>query len=71
MKKKIMIEGMTCGHCSGRVEKIFKAQNAVKEVHVDLGGKNAVVEFSGEFSDEDIKEIIEDVGFEVTGIEDL
>jgi len=71
MKKKIMIEGMTCGHCSGRVEKMLKEQAAVKEVNVDLGGKNAVIELSADLSDEVITEIIEDAGYEVTGIENL
>jgi len=71
MKKKIMIEGMTCGHCSGRVEKALKEQEAVKEVAVDLAGKNAIVELSADLSDEAIKEIIEDAGYDVTAIENL
>jgi len=71
MKKKIMIEGMSCGHCSGRVEKMLNEQAAVKEVVVDLGNKNAIVELSDELSDASIKEIIEDAGYEVIGIENL
>jgi len=71
MKKKVIIEGMTCGHCRGKVEKAFKEQEAVKEVTVDLAEKNAVLELSADLSDESIKEIIEDVGYEVTGIENL
>ncbi|QUH19423.1 heavy-metal-associated domain-containing protein [Alkaliphilus sp. B6464] len=71
MKKKIMIEGMTCGHCSGRVEKALKAQEAVKEVTVDLAGKNAIVELSANISDEAIKEIIEDAGYDVIDIKNL
>lgn len=71
MKKKVMIEGMSCGHCSGRVEKTFKSQEAVTEVVVDLAGKNAIVELSEDISDEVIKEIIEDIGFDVVGIENL
>ena len=71
MKKKIMIEGKSCGHCSGRVEKTLMAQDAVKEVVVDLAGKNAVVELSEDLSDEAIKELIDDAGYEVTAIENL
>ncbi|MBU5675759.1 heavy-metal-associated domain-containing protein [Alkaliphilus sp. MSJ-5] len=71
MKKKIMIEGMSCGHCSGRVEKALKDQGAVKEVTVDLAGKNAIVELSADISDEAIKEIIEDAGYDVVDIENL
>ena len=71
MKKKISIEGMSCDHCSARVEKILKEQEAVEEITVDLAGKNAVVEFSADLSDKIIKEIIEDIGFDVTKIENL
>lgn len=71
MKKKIMIEGMSCGHCSGRVEKALNGQSAVKEVTVNLEGKYAEVELSEDLSDEAIKEIIDEVGYEVTGIENL
>jgi len=71
MKKKIMIEGMSCGHCSGRVEKMLKEQDAIKDVTVDLAGKNAIVELTANLSDDVIKEIIDDAGYEVTGIENL
>ncbi len=71
MKKKIMIEGMSCGHCSGRVEKALNEQSAVKEVTVNLEGKYAEVELSEDLSEEGIKEIIDEVGYEVTGIENL
>lgn len=71
MKKKILIEGMTCGHCSARVEKILKEQEAVKNVTVDLEGKNALVELSADLSDDAIKEIIDDAGYDVVGIENL
>lgn len=71
MKKKIMIEGMTCGHCTGRVEKALKEQDAVKSVTVDLEGKNAIIELSSELSDEAITELIDNAGYDVTGIENL
>ncbi|HZK58011.1 MAG TPA: cation transporter [Clostridia bacterium] len=71
MKKKILIEGMNCEHCSARVEKALKEQEAVKEVTVDLTGKNATVELSTELSDENIREIVEDAGYDVIGIENL
>lgn len=71
MKKKVMIEGMSCGHCSGRVERTLKEQSAVKDVTVDLADKNAIIELSEDISDEAIKELIEDAGYEVTSIENL
>lgn len=71
MKKKVFIEGMSCGHCVGRVEKILKEQEEIKDVIVDLDDKNAIVELNKELSDEKIKEIIEDVGYDVVSIERL
>jgi copper chaperone len=71
MKKKVFIEGMSCGHCVARVEKALKAEEGVKEVEVDLAGKNAVIESTEELSDKRIKEIIEDVGYDVVDVKQL
>ena len=70
MKKLIKIEGMSCGHCSGRVEKMLKAIDGVTEAVVDLDAKNAIVSLSAEVSDELIIEAVDDAGYEVTGILD-
>lgn len=71
MKKKIMIEGMTWGHCSARVEKALGEQKEVKNVTVDLEGKNAIIELIEDLSDEVITELIDDAGYDVMGIENL
>jgi copper chaperone len=68
MTKKILIEGMSCGHC------VMHATNALKDlglsnVKVDLTSKTAVAE--GDVSDEAIKVAIEDAGYEVVKIENI
>ena len=70
MKKLIKIEGMSCGHCSARVEKMLSAIDGVTEAVVDLDAKNAIVSLSAEVSDERIIEAVDDAGYEVTGILD-
>ena len=66
MKKTISIEGMMCGHCTGRVETALKALGAtVIETSVEL--KHAIVEVDN-ITDEKLKESIEDVGYDVLGI---
>lgn len=72
MKKKIIIEGMSCGHCVAHVEKALKEflQDA-GEVKVDLPGKNAIVELYTEVSDEKLKEIIEEAGYDAIAVENL
>jgi copper chaperone CopZ len=62
MAKKILIEGMSCGHCVMRVTKALK-ELRLENVNVDLGSKTALVE--GLASDEDIKAAVEDAGYNV------
>lgn len=68
MKKTIKIEGMTCGHCVKSVDTALNALEGITEVKVDLEGNKATVEANG-IEDKAIKEAIEDIGFDVVGIE--
>ena len=67
MKKKISIEGMMCGHCTGRVDKALNGLNGV-EAQVSLENKAAYVTLAGDVSDDVLKKAVEDAGYEVTGI---
>jgi copper chaperone len=69
MTKKILIEGMSCGHCVNHVKEALSELNGVTSVDVNLAAKTAVIEASGEVKDEDIKFAIDDAGYEVVGIE--
>ncbi len=66
--KTIFIEGMSCGHCSKRVEEVLKSVNGVKSVSVSLEEKKAEVVLKKEISNELLKTSVEDIGFEVTEI---
>jgi copper chaperone CopZ len=69
MEKKIVyIEGMSCAHCSARVEKALNALGGV-EAHVDLAGKKAEVTLQEKVSEEALKRTVEEAGYEVTGID--
>lgn len=68
MKKKIIIEGMSCSHCVNHVREALSELNGVIAVNVDLDSKTAILEASEEISDEEIKEVISDIGYEVIGI---
>ncbi len=71
MTKKILIEGMSCGHCVNHVKEALGELNGVTSVDVSLDDKTAVLEGSVDVNDEDIKAAIDDVGYEVVGIEVL
>ena len=69
MKKKIIVEGMSCGHCVNHVKTALEELSGVSNVSVDLNSKAAVVEASSEVDNADIKAAIEDAGYEVVDIE--
>jgi len=71
MKKKILVEGMSCGHCVNHVKEALSELNGVTSVDVNLASKTAILEASVDVKDEDIKFAIDDAGYEVAGIEVL
>ncbi len=67
MKKTMKIDGMMCGHCTGRVDKALNALEGVKAT-VSLEDKAAYLELDGEVSEELLKKAVEDEGYTVVGI---
>ena len=64
MKKTILVEGMSCGHCEKAVKNALGELDGVKTVVVDLESKK--VEVEGEnLLDEKLKEAIEEAGYDV------
>ena len=68
MKKKILVEGMSCGHCVNHVTEALKEIGGT-EVEVSLEKKLASAELADDVTDEAIKAAIEDAGYDVVGIE--
>lgn len=68
MKKQLVIEGMSCGHCSARVKNALETLDTVSNVEVNLADKTATFTVENEISDETFKELIDDVGYEVVKI---
>lgn len=71
MKKKILIDGMSCQHCVKHVNDALVELNGVTNVNVDLDSKSAVIEVSSDVKDEEIKDAIEDAGYDVVKIEEI
>ncbi|WP_077866415.1 heavy-metal-associated domain-containing protein [Clostridium saccharobutylicum] len=69
MKKKILIDGMSCGHC---VNHVYEALDKIRatDIEVNLEDGNAIAEV-GDITDEAIKAAIEDAGYDVLGIEEV
>lgn len=52
MEKKMMINGMMCGHCKATVEKALAAVDGVSACVVDLEAKTAIITLDKDVADE-------------------
>ena len=67
MKKVLLVEGMSCGHCEKAVKNALGELEGVSKVEVNLETKK--VEVEGEnLVDAALKESIEDAGYDVVEI---
>ena len=69
MKKTIKIEGMMCGHCSGRGKRALEAMAGVETAEVSHETCMAAVTLNGDVSDEALAKAVTDAGYKVAGIE--
>jgi len=68
MSEKILqIKGMSCMHCSARVEKALNNIDGV-EAKVDLESNSAKLKLSKEVSDETIKTAVDNIGYQVVAV---
>ena len=67
MKKTIYIDGMMCHHCTGRVDKVLNALDGIT-AQVSLEDKCAYVTLEKDYSDNELRTIIENEGYTVTDI---
>ena len=65
--KTMTIEGMTCPHCSARVEKVLNALDGV-EARVDLAAKTATIELSQDVDDATLIKAVTDADYQVVSL---
>ena len=69
MKTKVLhIEGMSCMHCSSRVEKALNSLDGV-DAQVNLAEKIATLNMTAEVNDELLKKTVADAGYKVVSVE--
>ena len=64
MKKTLLVEGMSCGHCEKAVKSALGELNGVKNVLVNLETKEVEVE-GDNLENSILAEAIEDAGYDV------
>ncbi len=65
MKMEIFIDGMSCGHCKMRVEKVLSEIDGIESAEVILEEKKAVVVFDKEVDETLIAQLIDEAGYKV------
>ena len=65
MKEILKVEGMSCNHCVNAIETNVGEVTGVSAVKVDLGKKEVEVAFDNAATLAQVKETIEDQGFDV------
>lgn len=65
MKETLIVEGMSCNHCVNSIETSVGALTGVSTVKVDLGNNEVSVEFDNATTFAQIKETIEEQGYDL------
>jgi copper ion binding protein len=66
MTRKLKVDGMTCGHCSARVEKALAGLAGVDKAVVDLKKGEAEVTFASPVEDAVLTKAVTDAGYEAS-----
>ncbi|GAA0086187.1 heavy-metal-associated domain-containing protein [Clostridium sp. MB05] len=69
MKKKINIEGMSCGHCVAHVKEALQELKGVSSVEVSLEEKNATIETT--LDNNTLISAIDEAGYDAISIEEI
>ncbi len=69
MRKKVLIEGMSCQHCVKHVGEALNEIDGVSNVAVKLEEKYALLDAESNDLDQAIKFAVEEAGYQVVGIE--
>ncbi len=69
MNKTMIIEGMMCAHCTGRVEKALAAIDGVSAVEMSLEGKSAALTLSKDVDNQVLTDAVTEAGYEVVSIQ--
>ncbi|MEN2259342.1 heavy metal-associated domain-containing protein [Paraclostridium benzoelyticum] len=70
MRKKLLVDGMSCMNCVRHLKEALQEDiKGLEVIDVSLENKCALVEVNDTVSDDMIKAVIDDLGYELKGIE--
>jgi len=62
-----LVDGMTCGHCAGSVQREVQAVPGVEDAHVDLSAKTVTVKTAAPVADDSIAAAVAEAGYAFAG----
>ena len=65
MKEELRVKGMSCNHCVQSITEALKNLKNIKKVNIDLEKEIVEIEYRKNINLDEVKEIIEDLGFDV------
>lgn len=70
MRKKLLVDGMSCMNCVRHLKDALEEDiNGVKVIDISLDNKYAIIETGESVTDDMLKNVIIDLGYELKGIE--
>lgn len=70
MKKKLLIHGMSCGHCVNHLTTALTEDiDGIEVIEISLENKFAIINMSEKVLEKDLKDLIEELGFELKEIQ--
>ncbi|MCE9674177.1 heavy-metal-associated domain-containing protein [Paraclostridium bifermentans] len=70
MRKKLLVDGMSCMNCVRHLKEALQEDiKGLEVIDVSLENKCALVEVNDNVSDDIMKSVIDDLGYELKGIE--
>lgn len=70
MRKKLLVDGMSCMNCVRHLKDALEEDiNGVKVIDISLDNKYAIIETDESVTDDMLKDLIVDLGYELKGIE--
>lgn len=72
MKKKLLIDGMSCNHCANHLNTTLTEDiKGVEVIEISLENKYAIVDMKDDIDITKLKEVIEELDFELKDIIEL
>lgn len=69
MKKKLIINGMTCNTCEMKVKNALLMIDGIKSANVSYEDQQAVIDMDRNINNDELIKAVDEAGFQITDVE--